>query len=89
MKELNMQELSTNLTDTLIHAFYGYECHIKGEAMPPMDKMRDLAYRKYRGTDYDNYDPKAVIECNVMKSIIDGVVGTVMATISDINKQRI
>jgi len=89
MSELNLNELDEKLTDMLVHAFYGYECHIKGEDMPSMDKMRDLAYKKYLGTamDYANYDPKSVIECNVMRAMIKGLTGNIIQYVIQLEKE--
>ena len=85
MSELNLNELDEKLTDMLVHAFYGYECHIKGEDMPPMDKMRDLAYKKYSGADWG--DNPSTIEINVMRPMIKGLVGNIMQYIIELDKQ--
>ena len=86
MSELNLNELDEKLTDMLIHAFYGYECHIRGREMPPMDKMRDLAYEKYLGAAIDIYDPKSVIEFNVMRSMIQALTGNIIQYVTELEK---
>ena len=90
MSELNLNELDEKLTDMLVHAFYGYECHIRGKEMPPMDKMRDLAYGRYLGatTDYHLYDSDALIGHNVMRAIIKDLTGNIIQYVIELENKE-